>query len=128
MTVGERIKARRKALHISADELAAKIGVSRSTMFRYENGDIEKLPGDILVPIALHLNTTPAYLMGWSKTENALDIVFPSNDSEKSEKDEALLDMFHKLNDEGKEQLLDFADSLVKSGKFGEKDSKTKVV
>lgn len=45
-----------------------------------------------------------------------------------SKKDEALLDMFHKLNDEGKEQLLDFADSLVRSGKFGEKDSKAKVV
>ena len=65
MTVGERIKARRKQLGISADDLAAAIGVSRSTMFRYEKGDIEKVPGDTLVPIANALHTTPQYLMGW---------------------------------------------------------------
>ena len=65
MTVGERIKHRRKELGISADDLAAAVGVSRSTMFRYEKGDIEKVPGDTLVPIANALHTTPQYLMGW---------------------------------------------------------------
>ncbi len=65
MTVGERIKMRRKELGITADQLAAAIGVSRSTMFRYEKGDIEKVPGDTLVPIAKALYTTPAFLMGW---------------------------------------------------------------
>ena len=67
MTVGERIKNRRKELGISADSLASLIGVSRSTMFRYEKGDIEKLPGDSLVPIAQALGTTPQYLMGWTE-------------------------------------------------------------
>ena len=39
--------------------------MARSTIFRYENGDIEKLPTSILEPIAKVLNTTPAYLMEW---------------------------------------------------------------
>ena len=65
MTVGERIKQRRKELKMSADELGARLGVNRSTVFRYENGYIEKLPIDILTPIAQALQTTPQYLMGW---------------------------------------------------------------
>lgn len=65
MTTGERIRARRKALGRSAEWLAESIGVSYSTIYRYENGFIEKCPGDVLVSIAEALNTTPAYLMGW---------------------------------------------------------------
>ena len=75
MTVGERIKARRKELGISADSLALCIGVSRSTMFRYEKGDIEKVPGDTLEPIARALHTTPAYLMGWEDSPTPKNII-----------------------------------------------------
>ena len=65
MEIGARIKQRRKALKISAEELGAKLGKDRSTIYRYEKGDIENLPLDILEPIAKALNTTPQYLMGW---------------------------------------------------------------
>lgn len=65
MKVGDRIKQRRLKLEISADELADKIGKSRATVYRYENGDIENMPTTVLEPIADALNTTPAYLMGW---------------------------------------------------------------
>ena len=68
MTVGDRIKERRKQLGISADLLAEKVGVSRSTVFRWERGDIEKVPGDTLLPIAKALGVTPAFLMGWEET------------------------------------------------------------
>ena len=49
---------------MSADELAKKLGIDRSTVYRYENGDIKKFPLDILEPIANALNTTSAYLKG----------------------------------------------------------------
>nr|WP_024838056.1 helix-turn-helix transcriptional regulator [Clostridium sp. 12(A)] len=62
---GQRIKARRKQLGMSADEVAAKLGVSRSTIFRYENGHIEKVPANVLERLAEILKTTPTYLMGW---------------------------------------------------------------
>ena len=61
----ERMKERRNKLGISADEVAKKIGVSRSTYFRYENGDIEKMPLSIVKPLAEALRTTPEYLAGW---------------------------------------------------------------
>lgn len=71
MTTGERIRARRKELGITADTLAEQIGVSRSTMFRYENGFIEKMPMNNLVPIARALHTTVGYLMGWDEEKEA---------------------------------------------------------
>lgn len=69
MEIGARIKQRRKALKISAEELGAKLGKDRSTIYRYEKGDIENLPLDILEPIAKALNTTPQYLMGWEEEQ-----------------------------------------------------------
>lgn len=71
MTTGERIKERRIELGLSADRLAEKIGVSRSTMFRYESGAIEKVPMENLIPIAHALNTTVKYLMGWETSKLA---------------------------------------------------------
>ena len=75
MSVGQRIKQRRKALKMSADELGARLGKDRSTIFRYENGDIENLPLDILEPIAVILQTTPQYLMGWEEVQKNNDII-----------------------------------------------------
>lgn len=71
MTTNEIMKIRRKELGISADDVAAALGVSRSTIFRYEKGEIEKVPMIFLEPLARVLQTTPAYLMGWSETPHA---------------------------------------------------------
>ena len=71
MTTGQRMKDRRKAIGISAEKLADMLGVSPATIYRYENGDIEKVPGDRLGPIAIALQTTPAYLMGWNDAADA---------------------------------------------------------
>ena len=66
------MKDRRKAIGISAEKLADMLGVSPATIYRYENGDIEKVPGDRLGPIANALQTTPAYLMGWEDSAGKL--------------------------------------------------------
>lgn len=67
MTVGERIKQRRLELELSADEVAARLGKNRATIYRYENSDIENLPTTVLESLAKILETTPAYLMGWEE-------------------------------------------------------------
>ena len=69
MTVGERIKQRRKQLFITADQLAKGIGCSRATIFRYENGSIENLNIKHLVPLARELHTTVGWLMGWENSQ-----------------------------------------------------------
>lgn len=70
MTTAERMKSRRKELGMSAEYVASKLGCSPATIYRYENGDIEKKPMDILEPLATILCTTPSYLMGWDESHN----------------------------------------------------------
>lgn len=69
MTIGERIKERRKQLGLTVDELSERLNKNRATIYRYESNDIEKLPTTVLEPLAKALEVTPAYLMGWE--ENA---------------------------------------------------------
>lgn len=66
MTIGERIKQRRIELGLSADQVAEKLNVDRTTIFRYERGAINKVPTDILAKLAQILYTSPTYLMGLS--------------------------------------------------------------
>jgi repressor LexA len=72
MTTGDRIKQRRKELGYSAEYVAEKLGVSPATIYRYENGDIEKMPGKILEPISRILHTSPAFLMGWEDSDPSI--------------------------------------------------------
>lgn len=67
MTIGERIKERRKKLGMTVDELAEKLKKNRATIYRYESNEIEKLPTTVLEPLAKALCTSPGYLMGWDK-------------------------------------------------------------
>lgn len=64
MTVGDRIKMRRKDLGLTAEDITATLNISRATLYRYESNEIEKLPVTILEPLAKALQCTPAYLMG----------------------------------------------------------------
>lgn len=66
MTIGERIKQRRMELGLSADQVAEKLNVDRTTIFRYERGAISKVPTDTLAKLAQVLYTSPTYLMGLS--------------------------------------------------------------
>lgn len=109
MTTGERIKKRRNELGISADKLADQIGVSRSTMFRYESGAIEKMPMNNLVPIARALNTTVGFLMGWEDDANRADTI--SN----TENGNEALCYFDKLSPERKAEALNYLRYLVQS-------------
>ena len=68
MTAGERLKRLRKEIGLSADELGAMIGKDRSTIYRYERGDIESATIDVIPRLARALQTTPQHILGWDKT------------------------------------------------------------
>lgn len=75
MTVGERIKMRRKALGLSADQVAERVGVNRATIYRYESDEIKNMGTETLVPLAAALRTTPAWLLMGDDPDQADDIV-----------------------------------------------------
>ena len=99
MTTAERMKLRRKELGLKAEDIAEKIGVSRSTMFRYENGDIEKLPINHLVPIAKALHTSVDFLMGWTDEKEPIPVNGDGQSQEFSE-------LFERLDNEQKDLII----------------------
>ena len=64
MTIGERIKEIRKAKNISVEYIAAQLDVSKTTIYRYEDSTIEKIPIKSFDRLCEVLNVTPAELMG----------------------------------------------------------------
>ena len=65
MTIGSRIRSRRKELGMSQEELALKAGyVSRSSVNKIEIGK-QNPPVSVIPALAAALHTTPAQLMGW---------------------------------------------------------------
>lgn len=65
----QKIKALRMARGISAGELGERIGKSRATIYRYENGDIEDIPATVLRAIAKELGTTLDDLIDWQDAD-----------------------------------------------------------
>ena len=69
--IRERIKARRKELGLSYQELADRTGLSKSTLQRYETGFIRNIPLDKLDALASGLETDAFYIIGHSPQEQA---------------------------------------------------------
>ncbi len=106
MTIGQRIKQRRKELKISVDDLASQLGKNRTTVYRYEKGDIENLPVDIVEQLAKALKTTPQYLMGWKEEQDTQDSPDKTND------DRTLGDLVREVRLQGKLSIEEFAEDL----------------
>lgn len=97
MNTGERIKQLRKEKGLSAEFIAGKIGVSPSTIYRYENNEIASMKIDKLKMIADLLGTDASYLLGWSA-----DYIVPSGD------EQFVLESFRKMSDEDRKRVLDY--------------------
>lgn len=65
MTKGQRIKFERESHGKSQTDFAKIIGVSKQTLYKYENDIITNIPSDIIEKIAYYLECSPAYILGW---------------------------------------------------------------
>ena len=70
MSTGQKIKKLRKACGFSQVDLALEVGVSKQTMYKYENDIVTNIPSDKIEALAEALFTTPSYLMGWTDDPN----------------------------------------------------------
>ena len=123
MTTGERLKLRRKEIGFSAEKVADQLGVSPATIYRYEKGDIEKVPVDSLAELAKILQTTPAYLMGWESQADQAEIndllaqIQASEEKEHSLIAEIIQDL-KKLNDDGKAKAIERVHELTEIPRY----------
>lgn len=79
MTIGKRIKKLRTNANISQVDFAKSIGVSKQTLYKYENDIITNIPSDKIELIAEKTNTTPAYIMGWELGDEEIADVIHEN-------------------------------------------------
>lgn len=69
MSMNEKIRYLRKLNGLTLEEVGSAVGVGKSTVRKWENGDIENMRRDKIASLAAALHTTPAYLMGWEEEE-----------------------------------------------------------
>lgn len=63
MTVGEKIKAERKALGLTQTELGEKLGVQKNAVSKWECGRVDDIPGSKIKAMAALFGVTPSYLI-----------------------------------------------------------------
>lgn len=71
MTMGERMRRLRKEQGLTLEQVGDRVGVGKSTVRKWENGQIASMGVDKVHRVARALNTTSAYLMGVS--DDAVD-------------------------------------------------------
>ena len=92
MTVGEKIKNLRISLDLTQEALATAASTTKQTIHKYETGIISNIPASKIKSIADKLQTTPAYLMGWTESSEI------EKDEETSQKkNDAITDIILKM-------------------------------
>ena len=69
MELKDKIRNRRLALGLTLEEVGEMVGVGKSTVRKWETGDIANMRRDKIAKLAEALRTTPAYLMGWEEED-----------------------------------------------------------
>lgn len=114
MTTGERIAARRDELGLKQYQVAEQIGVTKTTMSKYEN-NVNIPNADILARLASVLRTSTDYLCGITDNSAPLGEKWVCTDSV----DESLITVIKKLNHDNQLRLAERAETLL------EKQNKT---
>ena len=82
MQMGQKIHDLRKSLGMSLEEVGNIVGVGKSTVRKWETGDIANMRRDKIAKLAQALHTTPAYLMGWEDEAEQTEKPAPISESE----------------------------------------------
>lgn len=127
-----RMKELRKEYGLSMMEVAKRLGMPYTTYVNYEKGHREP-NSETLIQIADFFHVTVDYLIGnvndpFFYLDNARILREINSYTEEHEeapvtpalltKLKAITDAYNQLNDEGQEKLADYADDLVRSGKY----------
>lgn len=106
----ERIRERRKAVGMTLAQLADRTGVQEATVQRWESGNIKNIKHETIEKIAIALNCSPVYLMGW--TEDPNDNILPAAPDKISAAKQDLIAMIDDLPEDQVEKLLQIAKTV----------------
>ena len=102
----KRLKESRCDRNISAKELAEHLGINKSTIHRYETGELKGIKSPTINAIAEYLNVNPDYLIGATDQKHTVkeaeDLLSTITDGEKM-----LLELFRQVPVESQQMVLD---------------------
>lgn len=104
MEMHEKIKYLRNKHNLTLEQVGNAVGVGKSTVRKWETGQIANMRRDKIAKLAQILNTTPSYLMGW-------------DEQEQSSKSEQLLQLIDDLSDENKDKAIEYFQFLLSTQK-----------
>ena len=102
MEMKDKIKQRREELGLTLEEVGNIVGVGKSTVRKWETGDIANMRRDKIAKLAVALRTSPAY----DETEKTAD---PKVDG-LSPKENELLTLYRGVNPDGQRYILQQAE------------------
>ena len=124
MTTGEKIKARRLSLGLTAEELGRKVGVTKSTIGRYESGTIAKIPYFTFIKILAALDTNAEDLIAKEEFEpinsdglETMELVF-------NEESQKLRNTLSRMTPSEIEKVDSFAQGIIAARPEGELPSR----
>ena len=103
---------KRKQLNLTLENVGNAVGVSKSTVKKWEDGSISNMKRDKIVALAKVLQISPVLLI---ETDD-IDIKRTMQISDK--KIEKLYKNYNLLNCKGKEKLLEYSEDLITSGNY----------
>ena len=105
MTIGDRVKTLRESKGMTQEELANRLGKkSKSSVAHIEKGKRD-IPRSMVVQLAEILDTTPAYLMGWTDKKEST----PTDSNGRS----AIVEKINSLSDSQLDKLSGYLDALI---------------
>lgn len=120
---GEIIKRLRIERGLTQEEVGDRIGTSKQTLYKYETGIITNIPSDKIEALSNLFDVSPAVIMGWEEPSTATATPSPQNTRPLSTYEKQILEPFNKLNDEGKDKVIDYTYDLLESDKYIEEET-----
>lgn len=114
MEIGERIKQLRQEKGMTLEEVGNKVGVGKSTVKKWEDGQIANMKRDKILKLANAFQCSPSYLMGYE------DNLTPNNSELLTnilyDKDKEFLKYIKKiqnLSTEQRQRIYGYVDSII---------------
>lgn len=111
MSFASRLRQAREQSSLTQQDLAEKLGITKSAIGNYENG-VSSPKWDVLLKIFDVLKVEPNFLY-----QDSFSLETPET-SPLTPQQSALLSSFDLLNEEGQQKALDYVDDLVLTGRY----------
>lgn len=111
MSFASRLRQAREQSGLTQQDLAEKLGITKSAIGNYENG-VSSPKWDVLLKIFDVLKVEPNFLY-----QDSFSLETPET-SPLTPQQSSLLSSFDLLNEEGQQKALDYVDDLVLTGRY----------